>query len=493
MFIISNGGGGGGGTIIQSGTFNTTIQSGTTVDISTGIIVKSPTNSNEHSNAGIFYHLNGPRDPGQPFYIEGRGKLIHGLTMQAGTPKFTNSSDHFHLFWTTQQNVAWQMIQGGANNSVPNRFIFHTPGLGFTQSFFNEANIFSLDTSNVTGIGANSTRTTTGIKLKYNTSGTINSGAYISLIVNPGMAGIVAGTYNGIVTTPLLFNEDKYEVNLQLDFIQLFNFNTGSKGEELRYTNANGVNSFRLNVYPAALDGIQTNISGNYNNIPFHALVTLSGHSVFVGQSLVLRNTSSLLGVSEGFYDSWVRDVIDQNNFVIEIGSQIHTNSIYPQITGNLQENGWFLTPGNNDPVHRPTANQQIFIFERYPILSAASGIKVMGGIRNFSIGSRSTAFTDDSFCIGCDNLVSASGSSAIGHNIHNNIKDSVEIGTATQTKLSIRDSGIVLPISNVYFNAGTGQYEIPNNGLYFYKSGNNIVINFNDNGNIKSNNILNW
>ncbi len=496
MFSVSNGGGAGGGsTIYQSGTFNTIIQSGTIVDISTGVLVRSPGNPNENTSAGIFYELSGPRDPGVPFSVEGRGKLIHGLTMQAGSSKFTNGSDHFHLVWTSQQASNWQMMQGGDNSSVANRFLLHTPGRGYNQSFYNEANAYSLDTSLVTGLGANTSFSTTGIKLKYNTSGNLPSGSYVALTVSPGMAGIVGGTYNGTTTTgPMLNASGKYETFLQLDFLQPFNFNIQGTGEELKYITSSAVNSFRLNLFPSAIAGANVSLSGNYLNVPFHILVTKNGHNAFVGQSLVLNISDDNFAAYQGrgFYDSWVRDVIDDNNFVLEAGSQLHTFHVYPLMTGSLGPNGWFLVPGTTDAVHRPTANQQVFFFERYPT-ATPTGIKMMGGLRNFSIGTRSTAYQNESFCVGLDNFAAQSGTVAIGRNIRNDVSDSLEIGVNKDVKVAVRKSGVILPITNVNFSAGTGQNQIPINGLYFSKSGNNVVASFNDGGVIRSNNLISW
>jgi hypothetical protein len=65
-----------------------------------------------------------PNDPGTPFTTVGRGNFVHGLTLAAGHPKFTNGSDHFHLI----QNGAggqWQTINGGFNHTTQ-RITQHT-------------------------------------------------------------------------------------------------------------------------------------------------------------------------------------------------------------------------------------------------------------------------------------------------------------------------------------------------------------------------------
>jgi len=65
-----------------------------------------------------------PNDPGEPFSTIGRGSFVHALTLNAGHPKFTNGSDHFHLLHNgTGGN--WQTLNGGYN-WTPQRITQHT-------------------------------------------------------------------------------------------------------------------------------------------------------------------------------------------------------------------------------------------------------------------------------------------------------------------------------------------------------------------------------
>lgn len=77
-----------------------------------------------------------PQDPGTPFSTLGRGRFVHGLNLEAGDPKFTNGSDHFHLIQTAQSAPGWQKINGGSNQ-YPQILTEHT--LAFRANFASTA------------------------------------------------------------------------------------------------------------------------------------------------------------------------------------------------------------------------------------------------------------------------------------------------------------------------------------------------------------------
>jgi hypothetical protein len=72
------------------------------------------------------------QDPGTPFSTLGRGRFVHGLNLEAGDPKFTNGSDHFHLIQSSQSAPGWQKINGG-NNQYFQTITEHT--LAFRGNF----------------------------------------------------------------------------------------------------------------------------------------------------------------------------------------------------------------------------------------------------------------------------------------------------------------------------------------------------------------------
>ena len=72
------------------------------------------------------------QDPGTPFSSLGRGRFVHGLNLDAGDPKFTNGSDHFHLIQTSQSAPGWQKINGGFSQ-YPQIITEHT--LAFRSNF----------------------------------------------------------------------------------------------------------------------------------------------------------------------------------------------------------------------------------------------------------------------------------------------------------------------------------------------------------------------
>jgi len=80
--------------------------SGRPFNIGTGLninsesgIVRINTNVSSSLGAGFTYALTSGMDPNRPLDIEGRGRLVHGLSLDAGSANFTNASDHFHLFF----------------------------------------------------------------------------------------------------------------------------------------------------------------------------------------------------------------------------------------------------------------------------------------------------------------------------------------------------------------------------------------------------------
>jgi hypothetical protein len=75
-----------------------------------------------------------PNDPGEPFTTIGRGSFIHGLTLNAGHPKFTNGSDHFHLI-QSGAGGSWQTLNGGYNWTTQ-RMTQHTLAFRGTESTF---------------------------------------------------------------------------------------------------------------------------------------------------------------------------------------------------------------------------------------------------------------------------------------------------------------------------------------------------------------------
>ncbi len=91
-----------------------------------------------------------PNDPGTPFNVVGRGTFVHGLTLNAGHPKFTNGSDHFHLI---QAGVggSWQTLNGGYTYTT-SRITQHTlaPRGAETQVRIVAANSYPLTATGAT-------------------------------------------------------------------------------------------------------------------------------------------------------------------------------------------------------------------------------------------------------------------------------------------------------------------------------------------------------
>jgi hypothetical protein len=368
---------------------------------------------------GYFFSASG--DPGVPLNIDGRAQFIHGLTMQGGSQNFTNNSDHFHLIWTQQNNRGWQMIMGGDNSSTNNRFMLGSLSNGLTQNLYNEANAHSIDTSSV-NVGIEPEYKATGIKLKYTTNPALPVDTLIALSLFPGLVGITAATYSGKVTQAPTLSGSLYEVTVALDNFSPANWDFSAKGIQPVFLNSNNVNCFRLNSYPEGLSGTRVSLTGNYEDISFQVLVDQTGHNAFLGQSIVLQITSTVIALAEGFYDGYVDRILNPNQFVIRLGSMIHSGTIYPSTSGTTGSSSWLVISGNQDPVHRMLSSLQSFMFERRPTGNTSESTN--GRVFRYGIGPN---------CIGL-----SVDAAAIGFDILNNNSNSIEIGAENLRKLRI-------------------------------------------------------
>lgn len=391
---------------------------------------------------GYFFTANG--DPGTPFDVEGRGRLIHGLTMQGGSPNFTNGADHFHLLWTQQNNRGWQMTMGGDNAGVNNRLMLCSLSLPIAANLYNEANAHSIDTTGVT-VGSAPVYRATGIKLRYTTNVALTVGTPVQLAIFPGVAGITAATYSGNVTQAPTLVGGVYEIIVALDNFNPANWTPAQAANQPVFINSNGANCFRLNVYLGAIAGTRVSLTGNYENIPFQVLVEQTGHDAFKGASIVLQvTTTTLIGLSSGFYDGYVDRVIDANRYVLRLGSMIHTGTIYPATSGTAGSSDWVIVRGNQDPVHRMLASLQAFMFERKP--SGNTSESTNNRIFRYGVGPNCIGFAEDA--------------AAVGFDIVNSTPSSVELGAENSRKLRVSRQEVKL-LAGLSFNTETAARQV--------------------------------
>jgi hypothetical protein len=390
---------------------------------------------------GYYFTANG--DPGTPFDVEGRGRLIHGLTMQGGSQNFTNGADHFHLLWTQQGNRGWQMTMGGDNAAVNNRLMLCSLSIPIAANLYNEANAHSIDTTGVT-VGSGPVYRATGVKLRYTSNPALLIGTPVQLAIFPGIAGITAATYSGNITQAPTLVGGVYETLVELDNFNPANWNPAQAANQPVFINTNGANCFRLNVYLGAIAGTRVSLTGNYENIPFQVLVEQTGHDAFKGASIVLQVTATIIGLSSGFYDGYVDRVIDANRYVLRLGSMIHTGTIYPTTSGTAGSTNWIIVRGNQDPVHRMLASLQAFMFERKP--SGNSSELTNNRIFRYGVGPNCIGFAEDA--------------AAVGFDIVNSTPSSVELGAENSRKLRVSRQELKL-LAGLSFNTETAARQV--------------------------------
>jgi hypothetical protein len=115
-------------------------------------------------------------------------------------------------------------------------------------------------------------------------------------------------------------------------------------------------------------------------------LVRQDGHDAFVGSPVVLSFGESLLGVTASDYNAYVKDVIDNNHYVLSVGN--HYN--YPSFTGTTGSIGWVVYVGSTDAIHQYNPGLQHFNFRRFRTRPDLKSTQYTGGNRSVSLGNGS-------------------------------------------------------------------------------------------------------
>jgi len=346
-------------------------------------------------------------DPGTSVVADGRMRLVHGMTFQAGIPQFTNGSDHCHVIWSTQNRSSWQMNQNGPGPSYSNTNVFslHSVGASGVSNFTHTDHnvITSFSTASATESGTTPAFLNNVVVTFSNTTNAIFSKSVndvISIRVFPGTVGLIAGTYDAQITAKdsvaktltlkifiqntLNFEENTTQSKVHVprnNFTATTLLENSPVGPEIRFADV------RDPVYPL---GTTVTLSGNYNNNPYWLLATTSNtnHSgVFLGASVVLEVSSNILGMTVNSWNGYIREVIDSKTVVISLYGGKNLNSVAS--TAAQVTSGFRLTKGNTDPVHQWHPAWQMFNFERYPSAStvAESSETASGGCKITAIG----------------------------------------------------------------------------------------------------------
>jgi hypothetical protein len=386
------------------------------------------------SQYGLNIINNGNFDPGTPLVVDGRARVVHGMTFAAGIPNFTNGSDHTHVQWTTQNRQSWQMIQnGGASNTNANTFTLTTVMTTASLQFFNESNIHSIDTREVVVTNNVFPFLATGLKINYNANATgLNVGDFIQITMNPAPPGVVANTYNGIVTagptTVTIDGESKIQYTFSLEGFNSVNWTPSLASFSTTFVNpVSGFNNIRVSFAPTELTGTRVSLTGAWSGIGRYVKVEMTGHNAFEGLPLVFTVAGSTkIGLVVGSYNAFVKKVIDANTFIISVGNAISgfntTSGTYAGATG------WTLYRGSTDAIHQYTPSTSHFIFHRFPTsnttptttggskaISLGNCAEVEGNF-SYSFGHKAGVFADHSMALGGeDSFINANYSTTVG------------------------------------------------------------------------------
>jgi hypothetical protein len=386
------------------------------------------------SQYGLNIMNNGNFDPGTPLVVDGRARVVHGMTFAAGIPNFTNGSDHTHVQWTTQNRQSWQMIQnGGASTTNANTFTLTTVMTTASLQFFNESNIHSIDTREVVVTNNVFPFLATGLKINYNANATgLNVGDFIQITMNPAPPGVVANTYNGIVTagptTVTIDGQSKIQYTFSLEGFNSVNWTPSLASFSTTFVNpVSGFNNIRVSFAPTELTGTRVSLTGAWSGIGRYVKVEMTGHNAFEGLPLVFTVAGSTkIGLVVGSYNTFVKKVIDANTFIISVGNAISgfntTSGTYVGATG------WTLYRGSTDAIHQYTPSTSHFIFHRFPTsnttptttggskaISLGNCAEVEGNF-SYSFGHKAGVFADHSMALGGeDSFINANYSTTVG------------------------------------------------------------------------------
>lgn len=367
---------------------------------------------------GLYVTNQSDFDPGTPFIADGRARVVHGMTFQAGITNFANNSDHSHVQWSSQNRWSWQMIQnGGTSSTNRNTFLLNSVGNQAAVSYFNESQIHSIDTTTAVQ-ESGFPYTLNNVKINYNTNTPVlSSNQFVQVTFNPGMVGLIANTYSGVVNsgpTPVTINgTTKYQYDFSLDLLLTNNWNSTQKGyKEVFINNASGAKSVRVATSPGSISGIQTGLSGNYLNVSRYVLVGIQGHNAYEGESVVLRILGEAkINLTVTSYNAYVKKVIDANSFVISVGNAVNGWSNTSGIWNS--GNNWTVYKGSTDPAHQYTPALYHFYFQRFP--TSDTSTTTTGGNRVVALGNSADVDGDFSYALGHKSSVFSSHGAILG------------------------------------------------------------------------------
>ena len=465
-----------------------TVGTGLNINSESGI-VRVNTNVSSSFGAGFTYALTTGMDPNRPLDIEGRGRLVHGLSLDAGSDNFTSASDHFHFFfsagpanpgsfngkYSTDTNTNYKSYQFSPttrpNGNDNQRDLIH-----LTTLEAKGANDEAFPTTSLTELYLTTTGTVvvtppgTGlVQLAYAVNGQSTSqylhatGDTVYLRIFPGIAGLVANTYNGTVVTRATGYEagygstNIYKVGIAFGALGFNNnFNPAQKGTSTQ-TDAWALSRNTTSSAFTGIKRIERNSSQYLDQFNVFYTSPITGYT---GESVVVdvfnRGAGTFIAsgitLTQGRYDGYVSKVLSTTGLEITLSIMNYGslggvgrpgNFQNPNLTTGISAissedliTGMQIFRGASDAVHRQYWAHNIFAGFRN---IDANDLNVPAGvITRVAIGGLNRVESGSTSALGYNNQAYNFNSHAYGANQENYNRDSVRIGPTSGSYINI-------------------------------------------------------
>ena len=491
--------------------------SGRAFNIGTGLninsesgIVRINTNVSSSLGAGFTYALTSAMDPNRPLDIEGRGRLVHGLSLDAGSANFTNASDHFHLFfsagpnnpgsfngtYSTDTNTNYKSYQFSPttrpNGNDNLRDLIHlttleAKGAGdqtFPTSNLTELYLTTTGTTVVTPPGTGLVELAYAINSQPTSQYLHSTGDLVYLRVFPGVAGIVANTYNGTVVTratgldPAYSSTNVYKVGIALGALNVNNnFVPAQRGTSTQTDAWTLTRSTPSNAF-TGITRIERNSSQYLDQFNVFYTSPITGYT---GESVVVdvfnRGAGTFIAsgitLTQARYDGYVSKVLSSTGLeitlsVMNFGSlggvgrpgafhnpPLTTGSAF--ISSEDLITGMKILRGSSDSVHRNYWAHNVFAGFRN--LDANQLNVPAGVITRVAVGGLNRVESASTSAFGFNNKAYGFNSHAYGAHQENYNRDSVRIGATNESYINIVSGklGVNVVSPSATIDIGTG------------------------------------
>lgn len=365
--------------------------------------------------------LDSARDPGHSVFVEGRGRFVHGLNLDASGNNFASGSDHFHIFMNSGNGQAvnrlWQMMS--KSNGTFDGVILGTPPPNMTAPDYAAAKV-SLDT---TGTSLDSFGRGT-VVLRFSTYQPlpVNTRVYINMPL--GLVGIPAATYFGVVTKAPSSSDLSAHV-----LLSRLAFNPAWRGLSTD-------TSWRLSL-PVTIPGqvsLEGAAGGRFNRV---RATFSSSHGLKPGQSIVLALDVPALGLAQNVYDGYVRELESPTTAVFVLGGSQQAEPVSTR--GVFSDSSSFsVFSGTVDPSHQFVGSMTALQVIRNRDLSfpVRGGTVMPGTVTRFHIGGMSEAVGAFASAVGYGCSSFGAQSSAFGHNCSTDAPRSTALGYGAQARV---------------------------------------------------------